>query len=131
MCVALDAPGLNSMQSNVAASSVRSDISNAAGTFLRYGSAPKSVCWNAVLCILAHIKGTEEYDVPFLTETSAGVLIEVFAVSDYASKVTDMWCVSGGAITCRYITPSISLGVAVKSLLFMRQVSAGLAFHVI
>ena len=70
----------------------------------------------------------------------SGILLEVFADADYASKATDRRSVSGELITCggasvcwfsrtqKCVTPStseaeyVALGDAVKELLFLRQV---------
>ena len=118
----------------------RPDISNAVQSVARYCSTPKGIHWEAALDILAYINGTSHFGITYQRGTLASIYLEVFADTDYASKATDMRSVSDGAIMCRgacvcwfsrtqkCVTLStseaeyVSLGDAVKELLFLRQV---------
>ena len=112
---------------------------------LKYSASCCEILYSAesyplALGILEHIKGVIEYGVACQRRTLASVSLEVFADANYASKPTDRRSVSGGAIMCggscvcwfsrtqKYITLSaseteyVSLGDAIKQLLFLRQV---------
>ena len=122
--------------------STRPDISNAVRSVARYCSAPKAVHWKSALGILAYINGTCGFGITYQRETTVGIFLELFADADYASKATDMMrSVSGGVIMCagacvclflgrrnKCVTLStseaeyVTLGDAVKELLFLRQV---------
>ena len=89
---------------------------------------------------LAYINGTSGFVIICQKWTSAGILLEVFADVDYASKATDRRSVPDGAIMCggAYVcwfsrtqicvtlftseAEYVALGDVVKELLFQRQV---------
>ena len=120
--------------------STRPDISNAVRSVARYCSAPKVIHWKSALGILAYTNGTCGFDITYQQGTTVGISLEVFADADYASKATDIWSVSGGAIMgggaclcwfsrtqkCATLSTSeaeyVALGDAVKELLCLRQV---------
>ena len=104
----------------------------------RYCPAPKAIHWKAALGSLAYLNGTSEFGITYQRGTSGGIVLEVFADEDYASKATGRRSVSGGAIVCggacvfwfsrthKCVTLStseaeyVALGNAVKELLFLR-----------
>ena len=120
--------------------STRPDISNAVRSVARYCSAPKAVHWKSALGIVAYINGTCGFGITYQRGTTVGISLEVSADADYASRATDRWSVSGGAIMCagacwcwfsrtqKCVTLStseaeyVALGDAVKELLLLRQV---------
>ena len=120
--------------------STRPDIVNAVRAVARYCTAPRAIHWKAALGILEYINGTSEYRIRVQRGTLSGISLEVFADANYASKATDRWSVSGGLIMCggasvccfsrtqKCVTLStseaeyVTLGGAVKELLFLRQV---------
>ena len=118
--------------------STRHDISNAVRSDARYRSVPKAIHWRSVLGILAYINGTCGIGIKYQRGTTVGILLEVFADADYASKATDGRSMSGGAIMCggecvcwfsrtqkcvilfTSEAKYVALGDAVKKFLFLR-----------
>ena len=81
------------------ANQTRSDIANAVRAVARYCHAPKSVHWKAGLHMVRYLKSTSQLGITF--QQGSGIQFEVFADSDFASKATDRWSVSGGVVMCR------------------------------
>ena len=120
--------------------SMRPDISNAVRAVARYCTAPRAIHWKTDFDILEYINGTSEYGITFQGGTLSSISLEVFANADYASKATDRWSVSGGAIVCggasvcrfsrtqKCVTLStseaeyVAVGDTVTELLFLSQV---------
>ena len=80
--------------------STRPTTSNAVGSVARYCSTPIAIHWKAALDILAYNNGISGFGITNQRETSVGIFLEAFAGADHASKATDRWSVSGGAIFC-------------------------------
>ena len=80
------------------ANQTRPDISNAVRAVARYAYAPKSVHWGAALSILKYLRTTSDLGIIF--QRGSGLVLEVFADADYASKATDRRSVSGRVVMC-------------------------------
>ena len=120
--------------------STRPDILNEVRAVARYCTAPGAIHWKAALGILEYINRTSEYGITFQRGTLSSISLEVLADADYVSKATGRRSVLGGAIMCggssvywfsrtqKCVTLStseaeyVTLGYAVKELLFLRQV---------
>ena len=82
------------------ANQTRPDILNAVRTVARYSHAPKLLHWRAALHVLMYVRLTSGYVITFQRGTARGVVFEVYADSDYASRATDRKSVSGGVVMC-------------------------------
>ena len=82
------------------ATQTRPDIANAVRAVARYCAEPREIHWKTALGILAYIKGTSGYGITFQRGLMDGLLMQVFADADYASKATDRRSVSGGLVMC-------------------------------
>ena len=76
----------------------RPGISNAVRAVARYCAAPKLVHWRAALGILGYVRWTSSFGVTFQRGTAGGLILQVFADVDYASKAADRRSVSGGLV---------------------------------
>ena len=93
-------------------------------------SQQRAIHRKAALGILEYINGTSGYGITVQRGILSSIPLEVFADADYASKATDMRSVSGGAVlcggtsVCRFFRTHkcVTLGDAVRELLFLRQV---------
>ena len=67
--------------------STRPDISNTVRAVARYYTAPRAIHWKTALGILEYIYGTSEYGITFQRGILSSISLEVFADTDYASKI--------------------------------------------
>ena len=82
------------------ANQTRPDIVNAVRAVARYSHSPKLVHWKAALHILQYVRLTSGHGITFQRGMGSGVDLELYVDSDFASRDTNRWSVSGGVVMC-------------------------------
>ena len=82
------------------ANRTRPDILNAVRAVARYSHSPKLVHWKAALHISQYIRLRRGHGITFQRGMGSGVELELYVNSDFASRDTYRWSVSGGVVMC-------------------------------
>ena len=80
------------------ANQTRPDILNAVRAVARYSHAPKRLHWQAAMHVLMYVRFTSSFGITFQRGMVGGDRMELFVDSDFASKATDRWSVSGAVV---------------------------------